>query len=101
MPRRYPTGFRDEMVCGMLVGESVSDLVLISGQPTQTLHWWKHQELFDAGLAEGIDSAESAALRGAHMRIKAIGQELKFVKDSSEIYDSLGVRNPKGGWPSR
>ena len=101
MPRQYPTGFRDEMVGRMLGGVSVSQLVSESGVPMQTLHRWKHQALIDAGLAEGIDSTESAALRAARKRIKSLEQELQLVKDASEIYDSLAVVDPKGGRPSR
>ncbi len=66
MPRQYPTAFRDEMIRRMLDGESVLELVSESGMPMQTLHRWKHQTLIDAGLAEGVDSVESAALRAAH-----------------------------------
>ncbi len=62
MPRQYPIGFRDGMVRRMIAGESVSDLVLKFGMPMQTLHRWKHQALIDAGLGEGIDSTESAAI---------------------------------------
>jgi len=62
-PRQYPAGFRDEVVRRMLTGESVSDLVLESGMPMQTLHRWSHQALIDAGLAEGINSPQSVALR--------------------------------------
>jgi ribosomal protein S2 len=67
----------------------------------QTLHRWKHQALIDAGLVEGIDSAESTALRAARKRIKALEKELQPVKDASEIYDSLAVVDPKGCRPSR
>jgi hypothetical protein len=56
----------------MLAGESVSELVLESGMPMQTLHGWKHQALIDASLAEGMDSIESAVLRTAHKRITVL-----------------------------
>ena len=85
----------------MLAGESVSGLVLESGAPMQTLHRWKHQALIDAGLVEGTDSAESAALRATRKRIKALEQELQLVKDASGIYDSLAVVDPKDDRPSR
>ena len=101
MPRQYPTGFWDEMVRRMLAGESVSGLVLESGVPMQTLHRWKHQVLIDAGLAEGMDSTQSAALRATHKRIKSLEQELQLVKEASEIYDSLAVADSKGDRPSR
>ncbi len=61
MPRQYPTAFRDEMVHSMLDGESALELVSESGVLMQTLHRWKHQALIDAGLVEGMNSAESAA----------------------------------------
>jgi putative transposase len=96
MPRQYPTGYRDETVRRMLAGESVSDLVFESRVPMQTLHRWKHQALIDAGLVEGTDSTESAALRAALKRIKSLEKELKLVKDASEICDSLAVGDPKG-----
>jgi len=80
MPRQYPTGFWDEMVRRMLVGEPVSELVLESGVPMQTLHRWKHQAMADVGLAEGTDLTESSALLAAHKRIKALEQELQLVR---------------------
>ncbi len=89
------------MVRRMLDGESVLELVSESGIPMQTLHRWKHQALIDAGLAEGVDSVESAALRAANKRIKALEQELQLVKDASEIYGSLAVVDPKGDRPLR
>ena len=101
MPRQYPTGFRDEMVRRMLTGEPVLTICLDTGVPEQTLHRWKHQAFIDAGLVDGIDSTESAALRAAHKRIKFLEKELELVKDASEIYDSLAVVDPKEGRPSR
>jgi len=85
------------MVRRMLAGKSMFDLVFESRVPMQTLHRWKHQALIDAGLAEGIDSTESGALRAAHKRIKSLKKELQLVKDASEIYDSLAVVDPIGG----
>ena len=52
-------------------------------------------------LAEGVDSTESAAVRAGHKRIRALEQELRLVKDASEIYDFLAVVDPKGCRPSR
>jgi len=52
-------------------------------------------------VKDGVDSRESAALRAASKRIKALEKELQLVKDASEIYDSLVVVNPKGDSPSR
>jgi len=101
MPRQYPPGFRDELVQRMLGGEPVLAVRDDTGVPEQTLHRWKHQGLIDAGLAEGIDSVESSALRSANKRIKALEKELRLVKDASEIYNSLVVVDPKGGRPSR
>jgi transposase-like protein len=95
MPRQYRTGFRDEMVRRMLAGELVSQLVSESKVPMQTLHRWKHQALVGASLAEGVHSAESAALRTARKRIKVLEQKLQLVKDASKIYDSLAVMDPK------
>ena len=89
------------MVRRILPDESVLELVLKSGVPMQTLHGWKHQALIDASLTEGLDSTESAALRAARKRVRAIEQELQLVKDASEIYDSLAVVDPKGGRPLR
>jgi len=80
MPRQYPTGFRDEMVGRMLGGESVSQLVSESGVPMQTLHRWKHQALIDEGLAEGIDSTESAALRAARKRINSLSRNCNSLR---------------------
>ena len=97
MSCQYRTGFRDEMVSRMLAGELVSQLVSESKVPMQTLHRWKHQALVDAGLAEGVHSTESVALRAAHKRIKVLEQKLQLVKDASKIYDSLAVMDPKEG----
>jgi len=99
MPRQYSTAFRDEMVSRMLDGESFLALVAESWVPMQTLHRWKHQAQIDAGQTEGVNSAESAALRAAHKHIKALEQELQLVKDASQIYDSLAVVDPKGDRP--
>jgi hypothetical protein len=60
---------------------------------------WKHQAFIDAGLDVVVDSTERAALRVAQKRIKFLEIELQLVKDSSEIYDSLAVVDPKGGRP--
>ncbi len=89
------------MVRRMLTGEPVLTICSDTGVPEQTLHRWKHQAFIDAGLAEGIDSTESAALRAARKRIKSLEQELQLVKDASEIYDSLAVVDPKDDRPSR
>jgi len=78
VPRKYPTGFRDEMVRRMLAGESVSQFVLESGMPMKTLHAWRHQALIDTGLADGMDSTERAALRAAHKRIKVLEQVTRY-----------------------
>ncbi len=101
MPCQYPTDFRDEMVQRMLGGEPVLAICAETGIPEQTLHRWKHQALIDAGLIEGVDSNESAALCAAHKRIKALEQELQLVKDTSEIYDSQVAADPKGDKPLR
>jgi transposase-like protein len=101
MPRQYPTGFRDELVQRMLGGEPVLAVRDDTGVPEQTLHRCKHQAFIDAGLVDGIDSTQSAALRAAHKRINFLEEELELVKDASEIYDSLAVVDPKGGRPSR
>lgn len=95
MPRQYPTGFRDEMVRRMLTGEPVLTICSDTGVPEQTLHRWKHQALIDAGLVDGIDSTQSAALRAAHKRIKFLEKELQLVKDASEIYDPSAVADPR------
>jgi len=101
MPRQYPPGFRDDLVQRMLDGEPVLTIRDEMGVPEQTLHRWKHQGLIDTGVKDGVDSRESAALRTASKRIKALGKELQLAKDASEIYDSLVVVNPKGDRPSR
>jgi hypothetical protein len=65
MPRQYPPLFRHEMIDRMLGGETVLALVGETGVPEQTLHWWKHQALIDAGLVDGVDSSEQVELRAA------------------------------------
>ena len=101
MPRQYPPGFRDELVQRILDGEPVLSVRDETGVPEQTMYRWKHQGLIDTGVKDGVDSRESAALRAASKRIKALEKELQLVKDASEIYDSLVVVGPKGGRPSR
>jgi len=71
------------------------------GGSKQTLHRWRHQALIDAGLVDGIDSIQGAALHEAHKRIKFLEKELQLVKDASEIYDYLAVVDPKEGRPLR
>jgi transposase-like protein len=100
MPRQYLSGFRDELVQRMVTGEPVLSFRDDTGVPEQTLHRWKHQGLIDAGVKDGVDSCESAALLAANKRIKALEKELQLVKDASEISDSLVV-DPKGERPSR
>ena len=97
MPRRYPIGFRDEMVRRMLTGETVLTICSDTAVPEHTLHRWKRQAFIDAGLVDGIDSSKRHALRAAHKRIKFLEKELQLVKDASEIYDSLAVVDPKEG----
>ena len=53
------------------------------------------------GVKDGVDSRESAVLRAASKRFKALKKELQLVKDASEIYDSLVVLDPKVGRPAR
>ena len=101
MPHQCPPGFRDELVRRMPGGEPVPTIRIETGVPEQALHRWKHQGLVDTGVKSGVDSRESAALRAASMRIKALEKELQLVKDASEIYDSLVVVDPKGGRSSR
>ena len=101
MPRQYPTAFRQEPIDRMLVGESVLSLVSEYSVPEQMLHRWKSQGRVDAGLAEGVTSTESQALRDAHRRIKELEDELALVKAASEIYDAQAVVDPKDGKPSR
>jgi len=85
----------------MLAVESVLSLVAETGVPEQTLHRWKAQGRVDAGLAEGVVSSESQALRDAHRRIKELEDEVALVRAVSEIYDTQAVVDPKDGKPSR
>jgi len=85
----------------MLAGESVLSLVAETGVPEQTLHRWRTQGRVDAGLADGVTSTESQALRDAHRRIKELEYELALVKATSEIFDAQAVVDPKGVRPSR
>lgn len=101
MARQFPAAFRQELVDRMLAGESVLSLVAEVGVPEQTLQRWKAQWRVDAGLAEGVTSYESQALRDAHRRIKELEDELALVKAASEIFDSQAAVDPKGGKPSR
>jgi transposase-like protein len=85
----------------MFADESVVSLVAGTGGPEQTLHEWKTQGRVDAGLAYGVTSTESQALRDAHRRIKELEDELALVKAASEIFDAQAVVDPKDGKPSR
>ncbi len=59
----------------MLTGEPVLTICSDTGAPEQALHRWKHQALIDAGLLDGLDSTQSAALRAAHIKIKFLENE--------------------------
>jgi len=72
MPRQYPLGFRDELVQRMLGAEPILVVRDDGGIHKQTLHRWKKQGLIDAGVKDGVDSRESAALRSANKRTKAL-----------------------------
>lgn len=85
----------------MLGGESVLSLVRETSVPERALHRWKDQALLDAGLANGIDSNEHAALRTANKRIQALEKELQLVTDASELFDQTAVVDPKDARPSR
>ena len=64
----------------MLASENVLSLVTETGVPEQTLRRWKAQGRVGAGLAEGVTSSESQALRDAHRWIKEFEDELALVK---------------------
>jgi len=55
----------------------------------------------DAGLTEGVASAESQALRDAHRRIKELEDEIALDKAASEIYDAQAMVDPRDDSPSR
>jgi len=99
MPRQYPPHFRRDMVNRMLAGERVLSLVQETSVLEQTLYRWKHQALIDEGMVDGVNSAESAQLRAANKRIKALEKELELVKDASELFDVQAVVPPKDGRP--
>jgi putative transposase len=101
MARHYPPHFRQAMINRMLGGEPVLALVTETRVPEQTLHRWKHQALIDAGLVEGVDSAQGAELRAAKKRIKALEHELQLVKDASDLFDRTAVVDPKEDRPSQ
>ena len=100
MPRQNPAAFRQALVDRMLAGKSVVSLVADIGVPEQTLHRWKTQGRVDAGLADGVTSTESQALRDAHRQIKELEDELAPVNARSEIYDFQAVVDPIDGKPS-
>lgn len=85
----------------MLAGESVLSLGAEFGVPEQTLHRWKAQGRVDAGLAEGVTSAESQVLRDAHRRVKELEDELALVKASGKICGAHAGVDPRDGKPSR
>ena len=99
MPRQYPPHFRRDMVNRILAGESVLSLVRETSVPEQTLHRWKHQALVDQGMVNSVNSTESADLRVANKRIKALEKELQLVKDASDLFDAQAVVPPKDGRP--
>jgi transposase-like protein len=79
------------MVNRMLGGESVLSLAQETSVPEQTLHRWKHQALVNQGLRDGVGSSDSAQLRAANKRIKALEKELQLVKEASELFDAAAV----------
>ena len=101
MPRQCPPSVRQELVDGMLAGESVLSLVTEYGVPEQTLHRWKSQARVDAELTDGVTSVESRPLRDAQRRITELEAELALVKAAREIFNAQAVVDPKGGTPSR
>lgn len=56
----------------MLAGATVLSLVAENRVPEETLRRRKSQARVDAGLAEGVTSSESQALRDAHRRINKL-----------------------------
>ena len=100
MTRQYPTRCQDEMLQRMIGGDRYLPSVLKAGVPEQILHHWNCQALIDAGLAESVESAESAALLAANKWIKSSEKSLHLVKDASENHDSK-VLDPRGDRPSR
>lgn len=55
--------------------------------------------LVDKGMVDEVNSTESAQLREAKKRIKALEKELQPVKDASELFDVQPVVPPKDGRP--
>jgi hypothetical protein len=53
------------------------------------------QALLDAGVIEGIPSAEADELAAAHRRIAALEAELALTRDACELFDELAVVPPK------
>jgi hypothetical protein len=79
------------MIDRMRGGERVLTLVAENRVREQTLHRWKHQALVDAGLMEGVDSAQNAEFLAGKRRIKDLEDELQRVKDASNLSDRTVV----------
>ena len=60
-----------------------------------TLFRWKHQALVDAGVIEGIPSAEADELAAARKRIAALETELALTRDACELFNEQAVVPPK------
>jgi len=85
----------------MLAGESVLSLVAATGVREQTLLQWRTQGRVDVGLAVGVTSTESHALRDAHRRTKRLHADLTLVKAASDIFDAQPVVDSRDDRPSR
>jgi transposase-like protein len=101
MPKSYPAHVRERMCDRLIAGESLAALHVESGVSAATLYLWKKQALIDAGARPGVDSVESSHLRAARRRIADLEDELRLVRDASELFDASAVVPPKDAkpWP--
>jgi putative transposase len=82
MPRMYPVTVRRQLVLRLRSGEPVVVVAADTGICQGTLFRWKRQALIDAGVIEGIPSAEADELAAAHKRIAALEAELALTRDA-------------------
>jgi putative transposase len=83
------------IVARLRSGEPVTAVAVDTGICQATLFRWKRQALIDAGVVEGVPSAEADELAAGHKRIAALEAELALTRDACELFDEQAVVPPK------
>lgn len=95
MPYQYSAEFRFRAVELIGDGRPVAAVARDLGIGQATLYRWWHQAQIDDGQKPGLTSEESARLRDALAKIKALEEELRATKLASKLLEDSSVA-PKG-----